>query len=392
MSLIVARKSEGQLCIVSDTKLSYPNHEVKGLKDSPSEGVVKSVIINQNICISFAGELSYAEAALRLIFENDSIENIIEILKRYHVESDYRTEFLLCYYCDEPIIYKFKDNEYGPVVSSWIGDQKAFNRFQESMSGVRKESKQKKKKQEKALPSSNKPAIIFESMNLSFEASSPKYLSRMSSAMDEVIEDGNINSVGGFKVNVIYKDRFYYNFYTKSYRGQFAMIGLGSHIIGHGGSDEGAYSLNFFGGSRDFKSLALHIRQASLGIVYHREGNGLLKPTLFRMDEVDFSDLVKERYQLHAPMLTQDRLQKFTNEGRRAFQQKDFRKASEYFDKAIQSAQGKQKAEVLFFKGVALLNLNDHPKAIAVFQEAISIEPAIQQKINELFSKGSTKA
>src|SRR5688500_18747112 len=136
MSLIVARKSENQLSIVSDTKLIYPNHEVKGLKSNPSEGMIKSIIISPDICVSFAGNFDEAENAFKEIQAGESLDKIMEILKRFHKLSNYKTEFLLCYGQPEPTIYKFKNNEYGPVTSSWIGDQKAFNRFQESMNGI----------------------------------------------------------------------------------------------------------------------------------------------------------------------------------------------------------------------------------------------------------------
>jgi len=96
MSLIVARKFEDQLCIVSDTKLTHPNHEVKGLKTKPSDGVVKTVIINTRVCISFAGDIDDAELALKHINPDDSIDRVIETLTFYHKKSAYKTEFILC--------------------------------------------------------------------------------------------------------------------------------------------------------------------------------------------------------------------------------------------------------------------------------------------------------
>lgn len=396
MSLIVVRKAENQLCIVSDTKLSYPDAEIKGLKNQPGEGVVKSVIVNANICISFAGEMHYAAQAITEINSDHSIDQIIECLTRYHIASAHKTEFILCYGNPNLTIYKFKNNEYGPVASAWIGDQRAFNQFQENMNGDAKTKQEKEKrptkKQDSTFPATNKPVFSVEAMNLSMEASIPKYFSKMSAAMDQVIEDGNIDSVGGFKVNVIYKEKFYYNIYTKMYRGQFAIVGQGSHTIGHGGADEGGYSLNFFGASNDYKSLAIHLRQAKLGIVYNRENNGLLFPRLYKMDEVDFIDLVKEQYQLRAVFSTQDRAIKFIGEGRQAFAQNDFAKAKLCFDKAAECTKGKQKAEVLFFKGVTFLNLKDMPNALLVFQEAVLLDPSIQKRIAQLFFHNKTKS
>ena len=64
MSLIVARRFENELCITCDTKLYYPSHETKGLKSHPKEGTIKTVIISDNICMSFAGGV--APTALEL--------------------------------------------------------------------------------------------------------------------------------------------------------------------------------------------------------------------------------------------------------------------------------------------------------------------------------------
>ncbi|SRR6266542_6581371 len=138
MSLIVARKQGNQLAIVSDTKLTYPNEDIKGQKNNPSEGVIKTVIINPNLCVSFAGDIDYAEKAIKELNNNHSIEETIKILEKYHNRSDYKTEFLVCAGKPSPIIHKIKVNESKDVHSSWIGDIKAFSSFQENLMGNKK--------------------------------------------------------------------------------------------------------------------------------------------------------------------------------------------------------------------------------------------------------------
>ena len=71
--------------------------------------------------------------------------------------------------------------------------------------------------------------------------------------MDEAIENSNIESVGGFKVNVVFEEKFDYTKYVKFYRGNVEIFGSGEHIIGHGTASEGAYSINFFGCSDDWR-------------------------------------------------------------------------------------------------------------------------------------------
>lgn len=388
MSLIVARKFEDQLCIVSDTKLTHPNHEIKGLKTKPSDGVIKSIIINSKVCVSFAGDIDDAEEALKQINHDDPIDKIIETLNYYHKKSSFKTEFILCYSLPDLTIHKFKGGESKAVVSAWIGDQNAFNCFQENMMGVIKKEKKKKEKhkQNNNLPTTDKPVIEMAMMNMSFELQIPEQFSKMSGAMDAVIEDSSIETVGGFKVNVIYKDGFYFNRYGKLYRSNFVMVGNSSHVIGHGGADEGAYSINFFGGSEDFQSVGLHIRQAKIGIIYHRRENGLLWPQYHWMDEVDFCELAAERYQVSPAFTTMDRVEKFKSEGLQAFSYQDWEKAKQLFEKGLITAQDKQRADLLFCKGVTLLNMRLQTEAIMVFKEAVLIDPTIQQKIHQVFS------
>jgi tetratricopeptide (TPR) repeat protein len=387
MSLVVVRKFENQLSIVSDTKLSYAYHEIKNQKTNPSEGVIKTVILRPDVTISFAGEIEAAENALSEISTNTSVEKIIDILKFYHKQSNFKTEFLLCFASPEVSIYKFKNNQYGIVESSWIGDSKAFNEFQSNMMGTRKKPKKEKKSSQKNnLSVDGRPTILFEQMGLLMEQQINSLFSKMSSAMDEVINTSSVDCVGGFKVQVVFKEIFFYNFYLHTYRSEFSLVGEGTHNISHGDASEGAYTINFFGGSLDYLSVALHIKQAELGIIYHRKDNGLLYPLLFKLDEVDFVDFVKERYAVYPPILTQDRVHKFVNEGKQAFTNKNYKQANMLFDKAIENAKDKQKAEVLFLKGITLINLKENEKALVIFREAIKLDPMIETRIKMAFT------
>jgi hypothetical protein len=383
MSLIVARKEGNQIAIVSDTKLTYPNHEVKGQKDNPTEGIIKTIILSPDLCISFAGEIDHAENALKEIDNNCNHNDVIAILYKHHKISNQETEFLVCSGKPSPIIHKIKDNESKEVHSSWLGDKNTFNSFQESMMGTRKA-----KKNEKTNQTKSKAAIVITEMNLSFEVDMQvKLFSQMSSAMDEVIEDSNIDSVGGFKVTVVYKEKFDFVKYGKLYRGNVELFGIGSHVIGHGLAKEGAYSINFIGASNDFKTVALHVRQGNFGLIYTRNNNGLLRPNLYQFDEVDFIDYVKEKFNLIAAFGTQDRIKKYLNDAKVAFDNKDFYKAKDTFDKALNEATGKKKAEILFYKGICLLNLRNMTSAMQTFQQAIDLDSSYQQKVMQVLAQ-----
>lgn len=63
MSLIVARKDQSKIYIVSDTKLTAPTGQVfnKGRQVSAGETVIITTIINPHSCVSFAANVAFAE-------------------------------------------------------------------------------------------------------------------------------------------------------------------------------------------------------------------------------------------------------------------------------------------------------------------------------------------
>ena len=81
--------------------------------------------------------------ALKELGNETLINRVIGCLKKYHQLSKRKTEFLLYYNETPPAIYKFKGDEYGLVQTSWIGDNRAFSLFQESMQGTSKKKKVK---------------------------------------------------------------------------------------------------------------------------------------------------------------------------------------------------------------------------------------------------------
>lgn len=383
MSLIVARKEGNQLAIVSDTKLTYPNHEVKGQKENPRDGVIKSIILTNNLCVSFAGEIDYAENAFTEIGERGNIDEVIDILYRHHIISNQKIEFLVCCGMPTPLIHKIKNGESKEVNSSWIGDSAAFNSFQASMMGTKKPKEIPKKSQ-----ANSKAGAVITEMNLSFEADlQVKLFSKMSLAMDDVIEDSNVVSVGGFKVIVVYKEMFDFVKYFKLYRGNVELFGSGTYDIGHGSANEGAYSLNFIGSTSNHKTVALHVLQGNFGLFYNRYNNGLLRPELLLLDEVDFIDYLKDKFQLVAAFSTQDKFQKYIIDAKSAFDKKDFLKAKDSLDKLLTDATGKKKAELLVYIGICLLNLKDIANAIQVFQQALNIDSSYQKKVNQVLSQ-----
>lgn len=382
MSLIVARKDGPQIIIVSDTKLTYPNHELKRQKQKPSEGAIKTIILNDHLCVSFAGDVRHAKNAFLEIQRNDSISEVIEILHKHHDVSSHETEFLLCAGNPFPFIHKIKDGESKKVESAWIGDQAAFNSFQSSIMGVKMP---KQRPEQHPLRSRAEMLMTEVHLNYTIDVQSELF-AKMSAAMDHVIEESNIESVGGFKVAVIYRERFEFIKYGKLYRGIVELFGSGLHVVGHGSAPEGAYSINFIGASRNQSVVALHVRQGNFGLVFSRNDSGLLKPDLFEKDEVDFIDYIKEKYGILAVFRTQDPIQKYISEIKSALDKSDFLTAKEILTKAFSQSLGARVAECLFYKGVCYLNLKDRRVAMQAFQEAIKIDSSYRHRVLEIIS------
>jgi hypothetical protein len=395
MSLIVARQDGNQILIVSDTKLTYPDHEIKDQKTNPSEGIIKTIILSDNQCISFAGEVVYAEQALKEIgYENES-DQIIRILTYYHKLSNYNTEFLYCMGYP-PLLFQIKENQYSSVTNSYLGDKTAFEVFQRFMhDAIPQESSPNTSvpNLETSTSQVNEGArLFFENFNLSITTSTAtKNITKMSSAMDYVIEKGNVDSVGGFRAEVLFDKKFSFSFYNKIYRSHFTKQGFGLHALGHGDAQEGAYSIIFYNGASDHKSVAIHIKQAEIGILYHRYEAGLLRPQLFKYDEVDFCDFVLGKYKIPVEIYTQDRAKKFWDHGMSEFKKGNYRDALIHLMKGLPEVQGKDKASFLFYIGTCNFYIGDHNYAQLYFNEAVRCDKNIQEHIRNFYSQYSQK-
>ena len=362
MSLVVAGYDNYNLTIVSDTKLTYPidrNDENRGLKNHVPAGLVemsvlKSTIINETVCISFAGDREFADNALKLISSGDSLEKIKETLEACHKLSNFKTDFILCSILGTPEIYLIKNKSTEKVEGrpAWIGDLDAFNRFQKSRL---KESK------------------------------------GISAAMDDVINDDEIVTVGGFKIVIqIDRGKFTYGFSMQMNR-EAMTISLSAgvpYIVGHGSAEKGAYTLTFIGSSKDYRHVAFHIKQGNFGVLYSRSNNGLLKPNIKpNMDEVDFHDYILLNCGINPTFSTQDRFNKFFTDGLSAYQHQDFVRAVVSFEKAVNEKNNPKRVEALFYLGVCLHYLKKHQKALEIFKQVISINPSYQIQILDFFQR-----
>jgi len=277
MSLIVAKREGENICIVSDTKLTYPDEKHPKLQNAaPDKGVIKSVIINEHVCISFAcDDIDEAEKAIRVCRElyNDTI-NMLKHLNKTNKETNGKTEFLVCVTLPRMNkIYEIKDFKITETPYAWIGSKEGYNVFQEMMHLEKAKFKRE-----------------------------DNILSDLSSAMSEVIKSGKEPNVNGFSISISNAgNRFNYNNYLsielvpKTYYGS-------NHVITHGTAAEGGYSVKIFSPENRYDIVTVYIVQSGFGIIYKIINKSLLRPEIINnVNEHEFAEILKIKYAISIP-------------------------------------------------------------------------------------------
>ncbi|MDR6943719.1 hypothetical protein [Mucilaginibacter pocheonensis] len=370
MSLIVTRKENGIIYIVSDTKLTAPYGQElnKGLHTQQGEHVLKATILNPYQCVSFAGNILRAEDALKSLNDNLPDDAIVELLNQQHIESNQETEFSLAsMLAGLPKIYEIKNGLASEVETSWIGSQQAFSKFQSNMLGQK----------------SNHKRQNFMSLT---KAGSGDLMQKMTEAMDDVIQDEEIPEVAGFKIKIFFDgSRFIYDGYIDSY---FASQQLNFQVpdsansfgmpITHGTAAQGAYTINFFLSRDNYNHVGLHVKQGNFGILYRRRDNGLLHPELLaNTDEIDFWDQVK-KFGVTPFGTTQDAFQKFGSAGKDFYDKKNYLAAINSFTKGIEYTHHKEKGQLYFNRAICYIQLNKMSEVLHDFNEAVKLKPENQ--------------
>jgi hypothetical protein len=371
MSLIIARKENNDIIILSDTKLSEnfeKNESIRSDSNLVANSVLKTVFVKDNICISYAGGEKDAADALDLINEKDNVDEILTILLASHNSSiGNGTDYIVCEGQAIPKIYVIKDSFCIQTNNAWIGDSQAYEKFDKFLSKIE-------------TPPINKSGSF-----INIEGQMPSEIfSEMSSTFDYILTDDNYPTVGGFKNIVLFTKGFFsYHYYMHMYKGVI-IVDNNSKYITHGTAAEGDYTISFYGASKDLQHVAFHIRQADIGIVYSRKNKGFLYPKIINKDELDFADILKANYAIIPLFNTQDKFSFFLGKASAMYEAKDLFKTMEYLGKAFAVGNLEQKAEVLFTKGVIYTNNNKHHDANECFQQAISINRKWAKKLEEM--------
>ena len=142
MSFIYARNINNKLYVLADSKLTVSSNDeallikaigLENYNNIKLLGIVKNVIINNNICIASAGMLEDYNDLLQKVDENHiiEIEQICSIALNIHMKNNQRTDFVIAKADSKcPVLYEVKDGKISEVASSWLGSYDCFSAFQ----------------------------------------------------------------------------------------------------------------------------------------------------------------------------------------------------------------------------------------------------------------------
>lgn len=327
MSLIVARKFKGHIFVVSDTKLTYPDKE----KNTPEHGLIKTTNVSPNTSISFAGDIYYAEEALKQIQHSTDINHISEILLKTHCESSHETDFILSFVENgEPNLLTFKEGASTETETAWIGSSDGFDCFQKYFHDP------------DSIPDTKGEITYFKITKLPDveDKEVQEMYSSLFSSMLGVIEDTSVNEVGGFIVPVMYENsQFVYGHYAHFFR---QPIDADQEIpkdgspatVQWGNAEDGAFAVNFGGGKETV--IAIHFYQGNLGAIYSRENFGLMRPKMYAgWDEIDFVSMLKKDHDMTLTVTIRHNCGDYGVKGSEEYKSGNLQKSLSYFDTAV---------------------------------------------------------
>lgn len=245
MTLIVGRITQGGVLVDSDSRITDPN--IVSNKNNIFSGILKTIILNPFISVSYAGGVETAQKAIEELYNLKKIEiNIIKsLLLKINIESKNETDFLIASLENQPILYKISNGIIEPSNSfHWIGDIDAFNLYQKEF-----------------LPNIK-----------SIDAK--HILSVHSDAFDKVIKNEKIESVGGFHITV-HRTKLGLEYLSKMQiiTGQPTSITLTNNQvkpIPFGNAQTGAFSFSYLKSENPYSpAVAIHFPMGNFGTLYY---------------------------------------------------------------------------------------------------------------------------
>lgn len=136
MTLIVARQKGNRIAIASDTQLSAHDGALP-----LAEGVIKSCLLPNSICVSFAGSPELANKEIWNFSKKfPLVANYEETVSFFEAASNRTANDFIIAFSKYPKLVKIVDGKRQPNSAStmWIGDRAAFELFREIETGSKK--------------------------------------------------------------------------------------------------------------------------------------------------------------------------------------------------------------------------------------------------------------
>ena len=132
MTLVIAKKNSNSIRIFSDTKKTDLTDVLKGI----SRSVLKSVILNRNLCVCFAGRIGYAYSSIQklsgIIKQGyDDLDKAKDFLLKENQDSNNNVDFIIASLAPKFSLVKISDSKVEEVIDQcWIGNIDAFDDYQ----------------------------------------------------------------------------------------------------------------------------------------------------------------------------------------------------------------------------------------------------------------------
>jgi hypothetical protein len=276
MSLVVAKIIGTYIQIESDSKLTA---EDQIHKNPYLFGALKTIIVNNNICISFAGLVNdYLKTALEYIFKLQqvnatlSITDTLGILMDTHNKSNHETDFIIGHQNGKnPELIKIQK---GTVCRNskdfWIGDIDGFNAFQKAFLSV---------SMKKELSNEEKSALMYE-------------------AFAKVINDETIESVDGLIVGALSSNGYfeYKNGINLDIHTITTIKPKEKKVLPFGSAADGSFGLAYFSSEKDSPhAIAIYFPHGKMGILYAPQLS-LQKLFIKDVSDNEFLDLIYKEH------------------------------------------------------------------------------------------------
>jgi hypothetical protein len=252
MSLVVAQITETGICIVSDTRVSFADQRRPSFKT----GTLKAIVVNARLVICFAGDVQAGLGSIRRCAKElnlgHSLEHLKDALCVATKSAKESVEFIVAEASSPVVLTRIRDGVVESKLQSvWIGDHKAFERFQRARHEPSQWSQE-------GLTSLLTPGQIT--------------MLTLGHAMDSVIKDATVPSVDDFCVRIAAKDGEF-NYLEESFFhvGRDITVGPEENLIARmiQSVEEGGYSVSVVQpANAGTAALGLSFPRARLAMIY----------------------------------------------------------------------------------------------------------------------------